>query len=58
MPLQRGRAMMFFSLDLEGFTQAGRLRLTCYNGGSSDTLASTGHHYLADRDWPGQDGIL
>ena len=43
-----------FSIKLEDHTttaQTGRIKVSCYNGGTTDSLTGTGHHYLADGDW-------
>ena len=42
-----------FAIQLEDGTtpsQTGRLRVTCYNGGTNESLVATGHHYFSDRD--------
>ena len=43
-----------FTLKLEDHTTTpltGRIKVSCYNGGTTDSLTGTGHHYLADGDW-------
>ena len=43
-----------FTIKLEDHTsiaQTGRIKVSCYNGGTTDSLTGTGHPYLADGDW-------